>query len=91
MTREDGPTEGSQARSGGGGNYLSNEIAYRATLLRDAVSLDVPGGHIHTPVLQGLSSTDRDELTNAEFEANRAAINAQIRALVLVVAGSVDH
>ena len=91
LTREDGPTEGSQARSGGGGNYLSNEIAYRATLLRDAVSLDVPGGHIHTPVLQGLSDTDRDELTNAEFEANRAAINAQVRDLVLVVARSVDH
>jgi hypothetical protein len=86
--REDGPTEGSQARAGSGGDYLSNEIAYRATLLRDAVGLDVPGGHIHTPVLQGLSNTDRDELTNADFEANRAAIVAQVRALVLVLADS---
>ena len=91
VTREDGPTEGSQARSGGGGNYLSNEIAYRATLLRDAVGLDVPGGHIHTPVLEGLSSTDRNELTNPEFEANRAAINAQVRDLVLVVARAASH
>lgn len=91
VTRADGPTEGSQARSGSGGDYLSNEIAYRATLLRDAVGLDVPGGHIHTPVLRGLSSTDPDELTNATFEANRAAIIAQVRALVLVVASSVDH
>ena len=89
--RADGPTEGSQARSGGGGDYLSNEIAYRATLLRDAVGLDVPGGHIHTPVLRGLSSTDRDELTNATFEANRAAIIAQVRELLLVLAGSADH
>lgn len=89
--REDGPTEGSQARAGGGGDYLSNVIAYRATLLRDAVDLDVPGGHIHTPVLRGLSNTDLDELTNAEFEANRAAIIAQVRDLVLVVAGSADH
>ena len=89
--REDGPTEGSQAREGAGGNYLSNEIAYRATLLRDAVGLDVPGGHIHTPVLQGLSSTDRSELTNDEFEANRSAINRQIRDLVLVVARTADH
>jgi hypothetical protein len=89
--REDGPTEGSQARSGSGGDYLSNEIAYRATLLRDAVGLDVPGGHIHTPVLQGLSNTDPNELTNAEFEANRAAIIAQVSDLVLVVAGSADH
>lgn len=89
-TREDGPTQGSQARSGAGGNYLSNEIAYRATLLRDAVGLEVPGGHIHTPVLQGLSSTDRSELTNAEFEGNRSAINAQVRDLVMVVADSTD-
>jgi hypothetical protein len=89
--RADGPTEGSQARSGGGGDYLSNEIAYRATALRDAVNLDVPGGHIHTPVLRGLSSTDRNELTNAQFEANRAAIIAQVRDLVLVVAASADH
>jgi pyrrolidone-carboxylate peptidase len=90
-TREDGPSEGSQARAGAGGNYLSNEIAYRATLLRDAVGLDVPGGHIHTPVLQGLSSTDRSELTNDEFEANRAEINRQIRDLVLVVARTAGH
>jgi hypothetical protein len=82
-----GPTEGSQARSGSGGDYLSNEIAYRATLLRDAVGLDVPGGHIHTPVLRGLSGIDRDELTNPTFESNRAVIIAQVRELLTVVAG----
>ncbi|WP_353953386.1 pyroglutamyl peptidase [Knoellia sp. S7-12] len=81
-----GPTPGSLARAGGGGNYLSNEIAYRATLLRDATGLDVPGGHVHTPVLQGLDPTKPDELTNATFEANRAAINAQMRQLVLAAA-----
>ncbi|PRY63664.1 hypothetical protein BCF74_10162 [Knoellia remsis] len=88
--RADGPTPGSQARAGGGGNYLSNEIAYRATLLRDAVGLDAPGGHIHTPVLQGLDASKPQELTNPTFEANRAAINAQIRDLVLVAAGTVN-
>lgn len=81
-----GPTPGSLARAGGGGNYLSNEIAYRATLLRDATGLDVPGGHIHTPVLEGLDPAKPDELTNATFEKNRSAINNQIRQLVLIAA-----
>lgn len=81
-----GPTPGSLARAGGGGNYLSNEIAYRATLLRDATGLDVPGGHIHTPVLEGLDAAKPDELTNATFEANRSAINHQMRQLVLIAA-----
>lgn len=39
VVRPDGPTDGSTAREGGGGNYLSNEIAYRATLLRDRLGL----------------------------------------------------
>lgn len=86
-----GPTEGSQARAGAGGNYLSNEVAYRATLLRDAHDLSVPGGHIHTPVLQGLDPAKPDELTNPTFEGNRQAINAQMRELILVAARSVAN
>lgn len=86
-----GPTEGSQARAGAGGNYLSNEVAYRATLLRDALGLPVPGGHIHTPVLQGLDPNRPDELTNETFEANRGAINDQVRQLVLVAAQPTRH
>lgn len=86
-TRPDGPTPGSVARAGGGGDYLSNEIAYRATLLRDATGLNVPGGHVHTPVLDGLGS-DPDELTTPTFEANRTAINRQVQSLVRVVGGS---
>ena len=59
VERPDGPTEGSQAREGGGGDYLSNEIAYRATLLRDRLGLKIPGGHVHTPVLEfGPDNTD---------------------------------
>ena len=42
VDRPDGPTPGSTARAGGGGDYLSNEIAYRATLLRDAVRPEHP-------------------------------------------------
>ncbi|WP_156822497.1 pyroglutamyl peptidase [Demetria terragena] len=89
-TRPDGPTAGSQARSGGGGDYLSNEIAYRATLLRDAVKLRVPGGHIHTPVLSGLA-TDQNELTSPAFETNRTSINDQVRSLLRVGVGTLGQ
>lgn len=83
-----GPTPGSQARQGGGGNYLSNESAYRATLIRDALGLDqLPGGHIHTPVLQGLGDP-AIEITNPTFEANRTAIADQVRQLLVAAVGS---
>ncbi|AZQ34459.1 pyroglutamyl peptidase [Streptomyces cyaneochromogenes] len=87
VVRPDGPTAGSVARAGGGGNYLSNEIAYRATLLRDRLGLrDVlPGGHVHTPVLQfGAGNTDpaTGVVTDPEFVRNRVDIVAQVRAIV---------
>ncbi|MET8679410.1 pyroglutamyl peptidase [Streptomyces sp. NPDC004647] len=91
VNRPDGPTSGSTARAGGGGNYLSNEIAYRATLLRDAVRLDVPGGHLHTPVLQfGAGNTDpaTGTVTDPDFVRNRLAITAQVRAVVELTAGT---
>ncbi|MFF5300064.1 pyroglutamyl peptidase [Streptomyces sp. NPDC013161] len=89
VVRPDGPTEGSTARSGGGGNYLSNEIAYRATLLRDRLGLhdSLPGGHIHTPVLQfGAGNTDpaTGTITDPDFVRNRVDIIAQVRAMVTV-------
>ncbi|MDH2425298.1 pyroglutamyl peptidase [Sphaerisporangium sp. TRM90804] len=89
VVRPDGPTEGSAARSGGGGDYLSNEIAYRATLLRDRLDLDIPGGHVHTPVLQfGASNTDpaTGTVTDPEFVRNRVDIIDQVRSIVLVAA-----
>ncbi|MEV4442747.1 pyroglutamyl peptidase [Streptomyces sp. NPDC049577] len=85
--RPDGPTPGSTARAGGGGDYLSNEIAYRATLLRDAVGLRVPGGHLHTPVLEfGEGNTDpaTGQITDPAFVQNRQAITAQIRSILEV-------
>ncbi|MEU4280723.1 pyroglutamyl peptidase [Streptomyces tanashiensis] len=92
VVRPDGPTPGSAARAGGGGNYLSNEIAYRATLLRDRLGLTrLPGGHVHTPVLQfGPGNTDpaTGTVTDAEFVRNRLDIIAQVRAIVAVAAGS---
>ena len=89
--RPDGPTEGSQARAGAGGNYLSNEVAYRATLLRDALQLDgLPVGHVHTPVLEGVDSTE-SALSNPEFVQNRRAIIAQTtRLLEVALAVSTD-
>ncbi|MFG2374527.1 pyroglutamyl peptidase [Streptomyces sp. NPDC048504] len=94
VVRPDGPTAGSTARSGGGGNYLSNEIAYRATLLRDRLGLhdSLPGGHIHTPVLQfGAGNTDpaTGAITDPEFVRNRVDIIAQVRAMVTVAMDAV--
>ncbi|MFF3844216.1 pyroglutamyl peptidase [Streptomyces sp. NPDC002328] len=87
VVRPDGPTPGSAARAGGGGNYLSNEIAYRATLLRDRLGLrdTLPGGHVHTPVLQfGAGNTDpaTGTVTDPTFVRNRLDIVAQVRAIV---------
>lgn len=49
VTRPQGPSAGSAARRGGGGDYLSNEIAYRNTLLRDRAGSKVAAGHVHLP------------------------------------------
>ncbi|MGP9020989.1 pyroglutamyl-peptidase I family protein [Streptomyces sp. BR1] len=89
VVRDDGPTAGSTAREGGGGDYLSNEIAYRVTLLRDRLGLTIPGGHVHTPVLQfGAGNTDpaTGSITDPEFVRNRLDIIAQIREIVGVAA-----
>ncbi|MFD5704058.1 pyroglutamyl peptidase [Streptomyces lasiicapitis] len=87
VQRPDGPTPGSAARAGGGGDYLSNEIAYRATLLRDRLGLrGLPGGHVHTPVLQfGAGNTDpaTGKVTDEEFVRNRVDIIAQVRKIVV--------
>ncbi|MFF5478059.1 pyroglutamyl peptidase [Streptomyces sp. NPDC012935] len=87
VVRPDGPTPGSTARAGGGGDYLSNEIAYRATLLRDRLGLhdSLPGGHVHTPVLQfGAGNTDpaTGAVTDPEFVRNRLDIIAQVRGIL---------
>ncbi|MFF6782658.1 pyroglutamyl peptidase [Streptomyces sp. NPDC012510] len=91
VVRPDGPTPGSTARAGGGGDYLSNEIAYRATLLRDRLGLgaSLPGGHVHTPVLQfGPGNTDpaTGAVTDPGFVRNRLDIVAQVREIVRVAA-----
>ncbi|MFF1721407.1 pyroglutamyl peptidase [Streptomyces sviceus] len=93
VVRPDGPSPGSTARAGGGGDYLSNEIAYRATLLRDRLGLHdvLPGGHVHTPVLEfGAGNTDpaTGTVTDPGFVRNRLDIIAQVRAIVAVAVGA---
>ncbi|MEU9347532.1 pyroglutamyl peptidase [Streptomyces sp. NPDC048278] len=87
VVRADGPTAGSTARAGGGGDYLSNEIAYRATLLRDRLGLHdtLPGGHVHTPVLQ-FGAGNTTQVTDPEFVRNRVDIIDQVRAILTVAA-----
>ncbi|MER7664804.1 pyroglutamyl peptidase [Streptomyces sp. NPDC096193] len=87
VARPDGPTPGSTARAGGGGDYLSNEIAYRATLLRDRLGLKIPGGHVHTPVLQ-FDAGNTTEITDPVFVKNRLEIIAQVREIIRVAAGA---
>ncbi|NJP66527.1 pyroglutamyl peptidase [Streptomyces spiramenti] len=89
--RADGPTDGSAARAGGGGDYLSNEVAYRATLLRDRVAPGVPGGHLHTPVLRFAeenASEASGRFTDGTLVGSRMDITTQIRTLLAVAAGT---
>jgi hypothetical protein len=82
------PAEGSCSYNGGGGNYLSNESAYRNTLLRDRAGLDIPAGHIHTPGMQHFE-TDFG-VSDATFDAWRTSIAAQTRNLVHAVIDTTD-
>ena len=82
-TTTEGPTPGYEAVSGSPGDYLSNEIAYRATLLRDAVNASNVGGHVHTPVL---GVPHRHRISDRGFVSRREAIVEQTRALVRAAA-----
>ncbi|GGW75315.1 pyroglutamyl peptidase [Streptomyces griseoloalbus] len=92
VVRPEGPTPGSTARAGGGGDYLSNEIAYRATLLRDRLGLHekLPGGHVHTPVLQ-FGAGNTTEVTDPDFVRNRVDIIDQVRSIVTVAISATER
>lgn len=81
VTEAHGPTPGAVAVEGGGGGYLSNEIAYRASLLRDLVGSHVYGGHIHTPVLD-FGPDNHGALTDPTFEHNRTAMIDELRSMI---------
>lgn len=82
------PDRNSCSYSGGGGNYLSNESAYRNTLLRDRMGLDIPAGHIHTPDMQHFDSGNLYNPSDNTFNAWRLAIVHQGEELVHVVAAN---
>ncbi|MFI5494986.1 hypothetical protein [Actinoplanes sp. NPDC051859] len=76
-----GPSAGSQAQAGGGGNYLSNESMYRSNRLRRELGAsDVPGGHLHISAL--VYPTNPLVIIDAAFTADRAATINQTVALV---------
>lgn len=72
-----GPTAGSTAISGSGGNFLSNEIFYRTRLLRDTNGSTVPMGHLHVPSLDTAGSS------TTAISAAREAIVARIRQILI--------
>lgn len=74
------------AYSGGSGNYLSNESAYRNTLLRDRMGLKIPAGHIHTPSMQHFDATNLYMPSDSTFDAWRLAIVQQGGNLIYAVA-----
>jgi pyrrolidone-carboxylate peptidase len=78
--RPDGPTAGSVAVEGSGGGYLSNEVAYRNTLLLAGTAGAPAGGHVHTPTLG--SPANPADITDPGFEQQRSAIVGQTRAIV---------
>ncbi|WP_410640076.1 hypothetical protein [Amycolatopsis sp. lyj-346] len=85
VCRSDAPAPGEIAASGGGGNYLSNESMFRSNRVRVGLgSASVAGGHLHTPVLG--RPADPAALTDADFEARRQAIAAQVRTLATAAA-----
>ncbi|GGZ74179.1 hypothetical protein GCM10010389_09790 [Streptomyces echinoruber] len=93
VVRPGGPTPGSAARAGSGGDHLSNEIAYRATPPRDRLGLRgrLPGGHAHTPVPRfgaGDTGPATGAVTDPEFVRNRLDIIARVRAILAVAAGA---
>jgi pyrrolidone-carboxylate peptidase len=88
------------SRSGGGGDYLSNEVAYRNTLMRDTFGLSIPAGHIHVPTMtrfigntppNNSSSSNPGAITDSTFEAYRDAIVEQTRRLIFVAAQNLNE
>lgn len=69
---------GDTAVAGSGGGYLSNEIAYRALLLRDRLGVSLRVGHLHTPRIDGYD------------EARERAVVDQIQRIVAAALRSIS-
>ena len=79
------PSANSCSYAGGGGNYLSNESAYRNTLLAKRLGFKGFAGHIHTPDMQHFNSTDLYNPSDGTFNKWRLAIVQQGADLLDVV------
>jgi hypothetical protein len=70
-------------------------VAYRVTLLRDALGVDIPAGHLHIPPMpfapDNGPSDPNPQITDPVFEQNRANVTSQTRDLVRVAARAIDN
>ncbi|MEW9031572.1 MAG: hypothetical protein AB2404_02405 [Planifilum fimeticola] len=83
---ERGPTPGSKARAGSGGDYLSNESQYRSNRVRLGLgAVDIPGGHLHVAALE-FYPEDRLAYIDPAFQRHRKAIVDQTVNLVKAAA-----
>ena len=83
---ERGPTPGSKARAGSGGDYLSNESQYRSNRVRLGLgAVDIPGGHLHVAALE-FYPEDRLAYIDPSFQRHRKAIVDQTVNLVKAAA-----
>ncbi|MDA8354374.1 MAG: pyroglutamyl peptidase [Firmicutes bacterium] len=85
-----GPTPGSKAQAGGGGNYLSNESQYRSNRLRVGLGAeDIPGGHLHNAALE-FYPEDPSIYIDPKFREHRQVTVDQTVALVEAAARALD-
>jgi pyrrolidone-carboxylate peptidase len=78
VPRPGGPTPGSSAVAGSGGNFLSNEIFYRTSRLRTETGASIPYGHLHTPELV----PGGPGISPSSFETARNAIVTEIEQIL---------
>ncbi|AEK60516.1 hypothetical protein [Collimonas fungivorans] len=82
------PPASACAYKGGGSNYLSNESAYRNTLLRDTLNPSIAAGHLHVPIMTNFDDNDDGKITDAKFESYRDSIVQQTTSIVAALAKS---
>ncbi|MCL1139960.1 hypothetical protein L2740_15550 [Shewanella pneumatophori] len=58
---------------GSGGGYLSNEISYRAILLKNQFNSSIPVGHIHTPRIAAYDAKIETDIVNQVRDMVKAA------------------
>ncbi|MFG6150207.1 hypothetical protein [Halobacillus sp. B23F22_1] len=91
ICHEGGPTEGSKARAGGGGSYLSNESQYRSNRVRLGVgSYDIPGGHLHVAAQEHYPEDSQVYITEDFMKFRKATVDQTVN-LVEAAAGAISR